>query len=68
MDDADITQERLEREQKARETRISASEPEVLATGLCLWCEEVLTPKKRWCDADCRDSWQQRYSSVKKTR
>lgn len=68
MDDVDITQERLEREQKALETRISAAKPEAVATGLCLWCDEVLDPKKRWCDADCRDAWQHRYSKVQKTR
>jgi hypothetical protein len=28
-------------------------------TGQCLNCDETLRPEHRWCDAECRDMWQQ---------
>ena len=43
-----------------------AKQPGAQATGYCLNCEEPLTqsPQQsrapRWCDADCRDDWEQR--------
>ena len=43
-----------------------ASKPEITAKGHCLNCDEPLAqlPDKckapRWCDADCRDDWDQR--------
>lgn len=30
-----------------------ATTPALEATGFCLWCEEVVGPGRRWCDADC---------------
>ena len=32
----------------------------ILATGFCLFCGEPITESvRRWCDADCRDYWEQ---------
>ena len=28
-------------------------------TGYCRLCEHPVDPPKRWCDADCRDRWEQ---------
>ena len=28
------------------------------ATGQCLWCDESTGKDQRWCDAWCRDQWE----------
>lgn len=28
-------------------------------TGVCLFCGSEVTSNRRWCDADCRDDWEQ---------
>lgn len=33
-------------------------EPNAVATGFCLYCDEPIEPPRRWCNADCRDEWQ----------
>ncbi len=34
-------------------------EPEApAACGHCLYCQTALKPPRRWCNADCRDDWQ----------
>jgi len=33
-------------------------EPEAVATGKCLYCEEPLPAGVRWCDNDCRAEWE----------
>lgn len=33
-------------------------EPEAVATGKCLYCEEPLPANVRWCDISCRDEYQ----------
>ncbi len=57
MDDADLTQERLEREADlllAASRKPSGPAP----TGFCLHCGEPVLPLRRWCDAECRDEWE----------
>lgn len=34
--------------------------PTIAATGTCLECGEPQPHDRRWCDADCRDTWEQR--------
>lgn len=29
-----------------------------VATGRCLFCDSLLAPGLRWCDAACRDDWE----------
>ena len=29
-----------------------------VATGRCLYCDEILDDVQRWCDSVCRDEWQ----------
>jgi predicted aldo/keto reductase-like oxidoreductase len=59
-DDADMTQDRLELEEKIRRKYIHRTANEVDATGYCLNCGEDLPIDKRWCDADCQQDWQKR--------
>ena len=33
-------------------------EPNVIATGFCLHCDEPVESPRRWCDAECRDNWE----------
>ncbi len=59
-DEADISQERLEREEEIRRRYVQAPVMEVGHTGYCLDCGEPLQATARWCDADCRDMWEKR--------
>ena len=58
MDDADISQERAEKE--APHLLAASRKPEgPIATGRCLWCDEVVGDNVRWCPGeDCRDLWE----------
>ena len=31
--------------------------PVAVATGRCLWCDEITGDTQRWCGAPCRDFW-----------
>ena len=35
------------------------AEPSKTYTGYCWLCENPVEPPKRWCDAECRDKWEQ---------
>lgn len=61
MDEADITQERLEREMERLMKRRAAAGPQ--PTGFCLWCGEPLRHPLRWCDAACRDEWERAHAN-----
>lgn len=57
-DELDIASEL---EQIARDAAITAysNKPSAaVATGVCLECSAVLANGARWCDYECRDSWQ----------
>lgn len=47
--------EQLDRDRCIAAARVP--DPALEATGFCLWCEEVVAPGRRFCDADCRDLW-----------
>lgn len=52
MDDADMAQERQERE--FQYLIAGARKPNgPTSTGSCLWCNEPVKGDLRWCDADC---------------
>lgn len=55
-DEADYANDRVAlRDKVASEVR----KPEgPLATGWCYNCTEPLAAGMRWCDADCRDDWE----------
>lgn len=62
MDDADMTSERMEREEEARRRLLPAAN-EAEATGRCLWCDEPVAPGLRWCPAThpgegCMTDWE----------
>ena len=31
--------------------------PVAVATGRCLWCDEIVSDEARWCSVSCRDMW-----------
>lgn len=33
-------------------------------TGKCLWCEETTGELQRWCDASCRDQWEEHHKKT----
>ena len=56
VDDADLSQDRAERE--APYLLAASRKPEdPTATGRCLYCDEIVADDQRWCDTDCRDGW-----------
>ena len=56
MDDADLSQDRAEKE--APHLIAASRKPEgPTATGRCLYCDEILGDNQRWCDTGCRDGW-----------
>lgn len=58
MDEIDMGSLRAEQDLERALKQRKPEGPE--ATGICLFCGEVVAPAKRWCDADCRDEWQRR--------
>lgn len=56
MDDVDISAERAEKE--APYLIAASRKPEgPVATGRCLYCDEIVGDEQRWCDAEHRDAW-----------
>mgnify|MGYP003349935405 FL=1 len=56
-DDADKTQDRLEKEELIRK-KYQQTIRYADSTGYCLNCGEALPDKRRWCDKDCADDWE----------
>lgn len=56
MDDADRAAPEIEHYvlEAARQKRPAGP----VATGRCLWCDEVLGDDQRWCGPSCRDQWE----------
>lgn len=59
-DEADISQERQEREDALRRLYKPANSLEADATGRCLNCDEPVDKDVRWCDKDCQEDWAKR--------
>lgn len=57
-DEVDIAQERMELEYRYARLAAQHFRAEASATGECLWCGEALEDGRRWCNAECRDSWE----------
>ena len=57
MDDADNAQDHIEREQPALLQQRQPPGP--IPNGLCHWCGELVSDEARWCDAGCRELWEQ---------
>ena len=57
MDEIDLA---AEREEIARNSAmLTSKKPEgPKPTGECLYCGERVPHPMRWCDADCRNSWE----------
>lgn len=56
---ADFADLGADREERDRALALKVRAPEgPAATGVCLCCGEPLADGLRWCDAECRDTWQ----------
>ncbi len=62
MDDADLANRFTELNLKTSLYASRKDEPDVVATGECLFCEAPVPAGRRWCDADCRDDWEKEHS------
>jgi hypothetical protein len=58
MDEADRTEENAVLYSQTALYKSRRVEPDVTATGECLFCGEPVEQKRRWCDAQCRDDWE----------
>lgn len=56
-DDADKTQDRLEKEEFLRK-KYQKTIRYVESNGHCLNCGEPLSDDRRWCDKDCAEDWE----------
>ena len=66
MDDADRVTEKAEFEMNVALYRSRKNTPEIQPIGRCLYCDEPFIAeddrdisKRRWCDAECRDAWEE---------
>lgn len=57
MDDADLTQERMEKEMALQ---LRVRRPELLPNSMCHNCGEAVLADAKFCDVDCRDDWEKR--------
>ena len=57
MDDADLTQERMEKEMALR---LRVRRPEVVASSMCDDGGEAVLADAKFGDVDCRDDWEKR--------
>lgn len=57
-DEADITADNSEFFDRINRYKSHKQTIETHPTGYCLFCEEPVPEKYRWCNADCRDDWQ----------
>jgi len=55
-DDIDRAQNEVERLHAEAMRLVKPAGP--VATGRCLYCDEILDDHARWCDGDCRDQWE----------
>jgi len=58
MDDVDKVQEKAEIGLADAIRHARAGGPVAVATGRCLWCDEITVDEQRWCNPDCRNLWQ----------
>ena len=58
MDEIDNAQEKLEIGLADAIRRARLGGPVAVATGRCLYCDEIVPDEHRWCqDSGCRDAW-----------
>ncbi len=57
-DDVDFAQEKIELGLADAIRHARAPLRRIVATGRCLWCDEMLGDEVRWCGVACRNAWQ----------
>ena len=56
-DEADVTAERMEKQEAA--LIAAARQPSgPVATGRCLYCDEIVGDAQRWCDTECHQGYE----------
>jgi len=57
MDEIDLAQakEEIGLADAIRNARMGG--PVAVATGRCLWCDDIVSDSARWCGTACRDQW-----------
>lgn len=60
MDVLEMADEQIRVNFEIGQARMRAQVVSPVATGKCLHCKLVLDDDRRWCDCDCRDTWELR--------
>lgn len=64
-DIADLGNDHIEREAEGLIAQSRQQEGPV-ATGRCIYCDEIVRDLFRWCDADCRKAWDQEVAAMRR--
>jgi hypothetical protein len=58
-DDIDKANDQVQKtlDSTLRAMRKNSGEPPKTLTGKCIWCEEPIRDNRRWCSAECRDTY-----------
>lgn len=57
-DDVDLVTSKAEFEQRIALYGSHRDEPNAVATGKCLFCDEPVETGRRWCNAQCCKDWE----------
>lgn len=68
-DECDVTEERESMVIAATIERTANQPPEAVSIGFCLACGPTapVPAGHRWCNAECRDSWQEEQNFLKRS-
>lgn len=56
MDEADRANDEVERSLAEAARLRKPTGP--IATGRCLYCDDIVGDTQRWCSVECRDNWE----------
>ena len=59
-DDIDLANEMLDAQISRAVAKASGLEIPINTSGKCLYCQEKVDNGRRWCDAECREYYEQR--------
>lgn len=66
---SDTLDEAAALEERERSFAQTIRKPEgPIATGRCLWCDEIVDDNTRWCNAPHRDAWERARSTGSRPR
>lgn len=58
MDEMDHAQIKMEIDLANAIRKATEGRKGPIATGRCLYCDEIVDDERRWCDKDCTSAWE----------